>query len=63
MEMLKDRKWAYVLLSVFLAVILWLYVRAEKDPVSDARIRNIPVQITGSQRVERHQSKEHYCDH
>ena len=48
MEMLKDRKWAYVLLSVFLAVILWLYVRAEKDPVSDARIRNIPVQITGS---------------
>ena len=48
MEMLQDRKWAYVLLSVFLAVILWLYVRAEKDPVSDARIRNIPVQITGS---------------
>ena len=48
MEMLKDRKWAYVLLSVFLAVILWLYVRAEKDPVSDARIRNISVQITGS---------------
>lgn len=48
MEMLKDRKWAYVLLSVFLAVILWLYVRAEKDPVSDAWIRNIPIQLTGS---------------
>lgn len=48
MDMLKDRKWAYVLLSVFLAIVLWLYVRAEKDPVSDARIRNIPVQITGS---------------
>lgn len=48
MELLKERKGAYIALSILLAVILWLYVRAEKDPVSDARIRNIPVQITGS---------------
>lgn len=44
----KESKWAYVLLSIFLAVVFWLYIRAEKDPVGDARIRNIPVQVTGS---------------
>ena len=48
LPVLKESKWAYVLLSVFLALMFWLYIRAEKDPVEDAWIRNIPIQLTGS---------------
>lgn len=48
LPVLKECKWAYVLLSIFLALMFWLYIRAEKDPVEDAWIRNIPIQLTGS---------------
>lgn len=48
LPVLKESKWAYVLLSIFLALMFWLYIRAEKDPVEDAWIRNIPIQLTGS---------------
>jgi len=48
MERLKESKWVYVLLSIILAVVFWLYVRAELDPQDSDWINNIPVEITGS---------------
>lgn len=48
MDRLRDSKWFYILLSVFLATVFWLYARAEQDPVSDTWLRNIPVQVTGN---------------
>ncbi|MEI3141450.1 MAG: hypothetical protein V8S34_07930 [Lawsonibacter sp.] len=38
----------YVLLSVLLAVLFWLYVRAELDPSQTSWIYHVPVEITGS---------------
>lgn len=48
MERLRESKWVYILLSIILAVVFWLYVRAELDPQDSDWIHNIPVEITGS---------------
>ena len=42
-----DSKWFYILLSVCLATIFWLYVREAEDPAQDSYIRGIPVILTG----------------
>ena len=47
MERLRESRWLYVLLSVVLAVVFWLYIRAELDPVQENWFYNIPVEITG----------------
>ena len=43
-----ETKWVNILLSVFLAVMLWLYVQAELDPTESTWIYNVPVEVTGS---------------
>lgn len=48
MNRLRESKWAYVLLSVALAVVFWLYVRAVEDPPDSSRLYNIPVHVTGN---------------
>ena len=48
MERLRDSKWVYILLSLFLAVIFWMYVRLEVDPEDTATIHNVPVELTGT---------------
>ncbi len=47
MERLRESKWVYMLLSILLAVVFWLYVRAELDPPQASWFYNIPVEITG----------------
>ena len=47
MKQLRESKWLYVLLSVVLAVMFWLYIRAELDPTQENWFYNIPVEITG----------------
>ncbi|MGE4275783.1 MAG: YbbR-like domain-containing protein [Lawsonibacter sp.] len=47
MERLRESKWVYVLLSILLAVVFWLYVRAELDPPQASWFYNVPVEITG----------------
>lgn len=47
MERLRESKWVYVLLSILLAIVFWLYVRAELDPPQASWFYNVPVQITG----------------
>lgn len=48
----KDSKWFYVLLSIFMATALWMFVREAQDPPTDGVIRNIPVTITGENVLE-----------
>ena len=47
MDRLRDSKWVYVLMSVLLAFVLWLYVRTDQDPTGEMTLRNIPVQLSG----------------
>ena len=47
MKRLRQSKGLYVLLSVFFAVMLWLYVREVEDPTGRAPIYNVPVEIVG----------------
>ena len=46
-ERLLDHKWRSVCLSVFLAIIFWLYVRAELDPTQPGVLRYVPIELTG----------------
>lgn len=46
-ERLLDSKWRSICLSVFLAIIFWLYVRAELDPTQPGVLRSVPIELTG----------------
>ena len=48
-----DSKWFNIVLSVFFAVILWMFVQAELDPADDTWIYNVPVEISGSSVLNR----------
>lgn len=47
-EKLRDSKWVYVLLSVVLAVIFWMYVRTVQDPMQTETFHNVRVELTGT---------------
>lgn len=49
---LKDSKWLYMLLSILLATIFWLFVRETVDPEQDQTIRNIRVDLVGENVLE-----------
>lgn len=44
---LKESKWVYILTSVFIASIFWLYVRVAVDPTQTEVIRNVRVELSG----------------
>lgn len=48
MERLHDSKWVYILLSLLLAVMFWMYVRLEVDPEDSTTIHNVPIELTGT---------------
>lgn len=52
MEKIKDGKWIYVLLSLIIAFVLWLYVGKEVDPEGSQSYSNIPVTFTGVDKLE-----------
>lgn len=43
-----ESRWFYVLLSVVIAFLLWLYVRAEQDPSTTGNFNHVQVQVTGT---------------
>ena len=49
MEKIKESKWTYVILSVLVAVILWLYVGADLDVETTVDLHNIPVVFEGEE--------------
>ena len=46
-ERLKANRTFYICLSVFLAILFWLYVREVEDPVMDGPVWNVPLEVTG----------------
>ena len=48
MEHIRESKWLNILMSVLLAVLFWLYVRAALDPSQTSWFYHVPVEITGS---------------
>jgi YbbR domain-containing protein len=48
MERLREAKWVYVLLSILLAVLFWMYVRSALDPSQTSTYRNVKVEVTGT---------------
>lgn len=48
MERLRESRWVYILLSILLAFVFWLYVRAEQDPETQEWFTNVPVELTGT---------------
>lgn len=48
MDKLRESRWVYMLISVALALIFWLYVRTVQDPADMSWIYNVPIQVTGS---------------
>ena len=47
MKRLKESKWVYILTSVLIAFIFWLYVRVAVDPTQTDIIRNVRVELSG----------------
>lgn len=47
MARLQESKWFYILLSVLIAIVFWLYVRVAIDPVQTDTIHNVKVELTG----------------
>ena len=52
MRKFRNSKGFYVLLSVCMATMLWMFVRQSIDPAQDGVIRNIPVVISGEHVLE-----------
>ena len=48
MDRLRESKWVYILCSVALALLFWMYVRVTVDPTDTQTIRNVRVVQTGT---------------
>ena len=47
MGRLRESRWVYVLLSIFLAIVFWMYVRLLVDPQESTSIHNVRVELLG----------------
>ncbi|MBS6533477.1 MAG: hypothetical protein KH338_07570 [Oscillospiraceae bacterium] len=52
MERLRENRWVYILISVLLAVVFWLYIRDTEDPTMSRPIYNVPIQIANERVLE-----------
>lgn len=52
MKPTKEKKWLYILVSIFIATSVWMYVRAGEDPEMENRVRGIPVTTVGDRVLE-----------
>ena len=48
MDRLRESKWVYILCSIALALLFWMYVRVTVDPTDTQTIRNVRVVQTGT---------------
>ena len=48
MARLRESKWVFILLSIVLAVILWMYIRVMVDPTDTTTLYNVRVEVTGT---------------
>ena len=42
-----DSKWFYILVSILMAFVLWIYVGKEANPLTTGTLRNVQVVYTG----------------
>ena len=47
MKHLKESRWVYILTSVLIAAVFWLYVRVAVDPTQTDIIHNVRVELSG----------------
>ena len=48
MERLRESRWVYILLSILLALVFWLYIRSSENNSTDSTIYAVPVQISNA---------------
>ena len=48
MGRLSESRWFFVLLSILLAIVFWVYVRASVDPTASTTLHNVRVELTGT---------------
>ena len=48
MKRLNESRWFYIILSILLAVVFWMYVRTIQDTADDFTIYAVPVQVTNT---------------
>ena len=49
---LRESRWFYVLLSILLAVLIWMYIRDVENPSQDGTYYGVEVQLTGERVLE-----------
>lgn len=52
MKSIKESKWLYILISILIATVIWMYVRVGEDPELENRVRDIPVVVSGDRVLE-----------
>lgn len=52
MNQTTENKWVYILLSILIAVAVWMYVRLGEDPELENRARHVPVVLSGERVLE-----------
>ena len=48
MERLKECRWVYILLSLLLALVFWMYIRSSQNNTMNSTIYAVPVQVTNA---------------
>ena len=48
MARLRESRWVYILLSILLGFVFWFYVQVSEDPTTTDTIRNVRVELTGT---------------
>ena len=51
-DRLRESRWFYILLSVLLAVLIWMYIRDVENPTQEGTYYGIEIQISGERVLE-----------
>ena len=47
MKKITDSRWFYILVSILMAFVLWVYVGKDANPITTSTIRNVQVVYSG----------------
>ena len=51
-DRLRESRWFYILLSVLLAVLIWMYIRDVENPTQEGTYYGVEIQISGERVLE-----------
>ena len=49
---ISDSRWFYIVVSLLLAFVLWLYVSNDVNPIDTGTLRNVQVVFSGAEKLE-----------